>query len=79
MQRILNVSHRKVGGIWFVKLGRINISFSVSRPRTLHEVQRMEYCSLRAARNLNEVERALTTRMAQLRQQCIAMEVNRDH
>jgi hypothetical protein len=79
MQRIFNISRRKVGGIWFVKLGRINISFSVSRPKRITDVQRMEYCSLRAARNLNEVERALTTRMVQLRQQGLAMEVNRDH
>lgn len=31
--RIWNVSHRKVGGISFLKLGRINISFSVSHPK----------------------------------------------
>ena len=32
---IFNVSRRKVGGIWFVKLGRINLSFSVSRPNSM--------------------------------------------
>jgi hypothetical protein len=26
-----NFTRRKVGGIWFVKLGRFNVSFSVSR------------------------------------------------
>jgi hypothetical protein len=29
---VFNFKRRKVGGIWFVKLGRINLSFSVSRP-----------------------------------------------
>lgn len=29
--RIWNVSHRKVGGIRFLKLGRINISLSVAK------------------------------------------------
>jgi hypothetical protein len=28
---VFNFSRRKVGGIWFVKLGRFNVSFSVSR------------------------------------------------
>lgn len=28
---IFNVTARKVGGIWFLKLGRINLSFCVSR------------------------------------------------
>ena len=28
---MFNFRRRKVGGIWFVKLGRINLSFSVSR------------------------------------------------
>jgi hypothetical protein len=27
----LNYRRRKVGGIWFLTLGRINLSFSVSR------------------------------------------------
>jgi hypothetical protein len=31
MQPLFNVSLRKVGGIWFLKLGRINLSFCVSR------------------------------------------------
>ncbi|MCK1741349.1 hypothetical protein IVA80_10855 [Bradyrhizobium sp. 139] len=26
-----NFSRRKVGGIWFVKLGRFNVSFCISR------------------------------------------------
>lgn len=29
---VFNFSRRKVGGIWFIKIGRINLSFSVSRP-----------------------------------------------
>lgn len=29
--RVLNIRLFKVGGIWFLKLGRINLSFSVSR------------------------------------------------
>ena len=28
---IFNVSARKVGGLWFLKLGRLTISWSVSR------------------------------------------------
>lgn len=28
---IFNASRRKVGGIWFIKLGKINLSFCVSR------------------------------------------------
>jgi hypothetical protein len=28
---IFNWSRRKVGGIWFVKLGRFNLSFCISR------------------------------------------------
>jgi hypothetical protein len=31
MTRVFNVSTKKVGGIRFFKLGRINLSFSVSR------------------------------------------------
>lgn len=31
MQRVFNVSSRKVGGIWFVKIGRLTFSFCVSR------------------------------------------------
>lgn len=46
---ILNVSRRKVGGIWFVKLGRINLSFSVSRPKSTCEVQTMRCITVRAA------------------------------
>jgi len=29
---MFNFSRRKVGGIWFIKIGRFNLSFSVSRP-----------------------------------------------
>lgn len=28
----LNVSARKIGGLWFLKLGRITLMFCVSRP-----------------------------------------------
>lgn len=31
MEPAFHVSARKVGGIWFVKAGRLNLSFSVSR------------------------------------------------
>lgn len=29
--RVLNVSYRRVGGLRFVKLGRLTVSFSVSK------------------------------------------------
>jgi hypothetical protein len=29
--KMLNVSHRKVGGIRFIKVGRFNVSWSVSK------------------------------------------------
>ncbi len=32
-QAVLNFSHRKVGGIRFFKLGRLNFSVSMSRQR----------------------------------------------
>jgi hypothetical protein len=35
MEPIFNVTTFKVGGIRFVKLGRITLSFCVSRPRDL--------------------------------------------
>jgi hypothetical protein len=31
MSALFNVSYRKVGGLRFFKLGRLNLSFSVSR------------------------------------------------
>jgi hypothetical protein len=31
MAPIFNITRRKVGGIWFLKLGRLNFSFCVSR------------------------------------------------
>lgn len=31
MHPIFNARCRKVGGIWFLKLGRINFSFCISR------------------------------------------------
>ncbi len=34
MAHLLNISARKVGGIHFLKLGRINVSVSVSKPET---------------------------------------------
>lgn len=46
---IFNVSRRKVGGVWFVKLGRINLSFSVSRPKSILEVQPIRCITVRAA------------------------------
>lgn len=33
MEPMFNISRRKVGGIWFLKLGRITFMFCVSRPR----------------------------------------------
>lgn len=79
MQPIWNVSRRKVGGIWFVKLGRINLSFSVSRPKSIIEVQRMEYTTHAAAVNMNKVERALRARAGEYARHGAAMEVNHDH
>jgi hypothetical protein len=32
-QPIFNYGRHKVGGIWFLKLGRLNFSFSVSKPK----------------------------------------------
>lgn len=77
-QNIFNVSCRKVGGIRFVKLGRINISLSVSRPKRLCDVQSMRDTSLQATLNLNAVERALTARLAELNACGATMEVNYD-
>jgi hypothetical protein len=34
MNKVFNVSCRKVGGITFIKVGRFNVSFSVSRAFT---------------------------------------------
>ena len=31
MQPLFNITRRKVGGIWFIRLGRVTISISVSR------------------------------------------------
>ena len=76
---IFNVSRRKVGGIWFVKLGRINLSFSVSRPKSILEVQTMRCTTYRDAVNLNEAERALSIRAAELNAHGVTMEVNCDH
>lgn len=75
---IFNVSRRKVGGIWFVKLGRINLSFSVSRPKSILEVQTMRCITYRDAVNLNEVERALSIRAAELNAAGATMEANYD-
>ena len=77
-QRAFNISLRKVGGIRFLKLGRVNISFCVSRPKSILEVQRMDCCSLREAKNYNELQRALTVRCAELREAGVSMEVNHD-
>src|SRR5215472_10363618 len=33
MQSVFNFRRRKVGGIWFFKLGRLNVSFCISRPK----------------------------------------------
>ena len=78
-QPVFNCSRRKVGGIWFVKLGRVNISFCVSRPKTIHDVQAMRWTTWRAARNMDEVYRALRARHDELAQHGAAMEVNLDH
>ena len=69
---IFNVSRRKVGGIWFVKLGRVNISFCVSRPKSLREVQRIEYTTLAAARHHADHQRALSRHASR----GVVMEVN---
>lgn len=78
MQHIFNISRRKVGGIWFVKLGRVNISFCVSRPKNILEVQAMHCTNYRTAVNLNEVQRALSARRAELDRAGVSMEVNCD-
>jgi len=75
-QPIFNASCRKVGGIWFVKLGRVNISFCVSRPKSILEVQRIDCTTYRSAVNMNELQRALMVRVAELNAQGISMEVN---
>lgn len=31
MERVWNITWRKVGGLWFVKVGRLTLSFSVAR------------------------------------------------
>jgi HlyD family secretion protein len=68
-QPIFNASCRKIGGIWFVKLGRVNILFCVSRPKSILEVQRMDCTTYRAAVNMNELQRALMVRVAELNAQ----------
>ncbi len=35
MQRIFNFRRRKVGGIWFVRLGRFQMSFCLCRALTV--------------------------------------------
>lgn len=75
---IFNVSRRKVGGIWFVKLGRINLSFSVSRPKSILEVQRMDCTTYRDAVNIDALHRALRKRAAELNAAGATMEVNHD-
>lgn len=76
---IFNVSRRKVGGIWFVKLGRINLSFSVSRPKSILEVQRMDCTTHRGAVDMDALYRALKIRAAELNATGATMEVNCDH
>ncbi len=78
-QPIFNISLRKVGGIRFLKLGRVNISFCVSRPKCLLETQRMSDTKYREAVRLAEIERELTARMAELAENGFHMEVNHDH
>jgi hypothetical protein len=51
---MLNISFRKIGGIRFMTIGRINFSFSVSTPAGFEakQVQRIEttaFAALRAA------------------------------
>ena len=75
---LVTESGRKVGGIWFVKLGRINLSFSVSRPKSTCEVQTMRCITYRDAVNLNEVERTLSIRAAELNAHGATMEANYD-
>jgi len=73
---IFNVSRRKVGGIWFVKLGRVNISFCVSRPRSILEVQRMDCTTWRDARQGAELQRALRTRARELEEAGACMDTH---
>lgn len=75
---IFNVSRRKVGGIWFVKLGRINLSFSVSRPKSILEVQTMRCTTYHDAVDMDTLERALKIRAAELNAHGVTMEVNYD-
>lgn len=75
---IFNVSRRKVGGIWFVKLGRINLSFSVSRPKSICEVQTMRCTTYRDAVDMDALHRALRARAAELNAHGATMEVNYD-
>ena len=72
---IFNVSLRKVGGIRFLKLGRVNISFCVSRPKIL-EVQAMSDTTYRDAVHFERIKRALRARREELDAQGLTMEVN---
>ena len=42
MLPVFNVRCRKVGGIWFLRLGRFQFSFCLCRVRDIREAQRVD-------------------------------------
>lgn len=62
---IFNVSLKKRGGIRFLKLGRINIAFSVSRPKPdVSALVPADAGALRYARLVDQLERDIAAVVA---------------
>ncbi len=58
MPPIFNVSYRKVGGLRFVRIGRLQLSFCVVKRRSINDAQRMDACrALTALAPIREVRR----------------------
>ena len=51
MQRVFNFSYRKVGGLHFIKLGRLGCSFYVSRALTPRHETRNEWSGSQCPRD----------------------------
>lgn len=64
---MFNVRMRRVGGIWFLQVGRINLSFSVTTPGTWERRQE--------ARVAEQAERAAELALAVFDERALLMEV----
>lgn len=51
MPNMINASIKKVGGIWFIRLGRINLSISVTKQETFDLVEGIKYAAIEAVAN----------------------------